>query len=649
MAADRTLVDAAFAEAKSRYSGDVVDMSSLYQSNKDISKGYKDLVGNVMAGYKARKLKERTALEGQLAKFTTIAEDGLQQLYDQDLPMPEKVVDAIEGRIKELQDEFEMYNTLGKGDTTENKRHRRRITGELTRIVKEAVNLRGTFQKLGVEAKDIDLSRVDENKIDAATMMIDLKGMDGNDDVVVGYGENGIEITASNYWKSGAKIDKEGNVVTPASSWGDAITMTSKDIVEAFPIKNFEWDTKYMENVVVTETTGTSDGQKGEYNYKTKSKRSDFIGTVSTKDEFANISQRPVNGLGPQSFKDAIMDDIGISMDVIGSMFYDDEGTRYDVGGALSQLYPGGSEKISMDLKPDGVINAEDMALAKAMGGEVYESFEANIDAMIDAIVNVDNPAFSLSRSQELLADYYIGREAEGNNPAIVGVDQQKYNAAYNEAVRVKENQERISRGSDKEETAINILGVYQKIVDVDNKINKFNDGDTPVEDWDGNKWTPISNVNGVITYEMNGTDPYGEPIKVTKTRSELMRGRYFGLGNRLDQEFKGTHPFDKVEIPKTTVIPENLNYESTFKAPNGKEVTGKDFIGKPEYTVNVLNNTYNTDVFVISKKYPHLVFVKNPKSETNDLYFAIRNQAEINKLLQAVSELFSQNTEYQE
>jgi len=188
-----------------------------------------------------------------------------------------------------------------------------------------------------------------------------------------------------------------------------------------------------------------------------------------------------------------------------------------------------------------------------------------------------------------------------------------------------------------------------KKIVDVDNKINKFNDGDTPVEDWDGNKWTPISNVNGVITYEMNGTDPYGEPIKVTKTRSELMRGRYFGLGNRLDQEFKGTHPFDKVEIPKTTVIPENLNYESTFKAPNGKEVTGKDFIGKPEYTVNVLNNTYNTDVFVISKKYPHLVFVKNPKSETNDLYFAIRNQAEINKLLQAVSELFSQNTEYQE
>jgi hypothetical protein len=292
MAADSTLVKAAFTEAKTRYGGDVIDRSNSYQSTKDISKGYKDLVVNVMAGYKAKKLVQRTGLEGQLAKFTAIAEEGLAQLYEQDLPMPEKVVDAIEGRIKELQDEFEDYNTFGKGDTTENKRARRRITGELSRIVKEAVNLRGTFQKLGVEAKDIDLSRVDENLIDAATVAIDLKNMDGNDDVVVGYGENGIEITASNYWTSGAKIGENGEIITPASSWGDAITMTSKDIVEAFPIKNFEWDSKYMENVVVTETTGTSDGQKGEYNYKIKSKRSDFISTVSTNDDFANISQK---------------------------------------------------------------------------------------------------------------------------------------------------------------------------------------------------------------------------------------------------------------------------------------------------------------------------------------------------------------------
>ena len=294
------------------------------------------------------------------------------------------------------------------------------------------------------------------------------------------------------------------------------------------------------------------------------------------------------------------------------------------------------------------MVNGEDMALAKAMGEEAYGSFEANMDAMIDAVVNVDNPAFSLSRSQELLADYYIGKEAEGNNPAIIGVDQQKYNAAFSEAERVKKNQERISRGNNKgEETRININGVSQEIKHVDNKIDKFNQGNVPVEDWYGNTWTPISNVNGSVTYEMDGKDKDGNIP--TMTRNQLMRGRYFGLSNRLDDKHEGAHPFDEIEIPKTTVIPESLNYESTFKAPDGNKVSGESFIGKPEHTVNVLNNTYNTDVFIYSSKHPNKVIVKNPKSEANDLVFLVRNQAEIEKLLQTVSELFSPNTEYQE
>ena len=70
MGADRTLVDAAFTEAKTRHGGDVIDQSNLYQSTKDISKGYLDLTANVMAGYKAKKLVERTALEAQLAKLS---------------------------------------------------------------------------------------------------------------------------------------------------------------------------------------------------------------------------------------------------------------------------------------------------------------------------------------------------------------------------------------------------------------------------------------------------------------------------------------------------------------------------------------------------------------------------------------------------
>ena len=638
MAADSTLVKAAFTEAKTRYGGDVIDQSNLYQSTKDISKGYKDLVGNVMAGYKAKKLVQRTGLEGQLAKFTAIAEDGLAQLYEQDLPMPEKVVDAIEGRILELQDEFELYNTFGKGDNKENKRARRRITGELSRIVKEAVNLRGTFQKLGVEAKDIDLSRVDENLIDAATVAIDLKNMDGNDDVVVGYGENGIEITASNYWTSGAKIGENGEIITPASSWGKAITMTSKDIVEAFPIKKFEWDTKYIENVVVTETTGTSDGQKGEYNYKIKSKRSDFISTVSTNDDFANISQRKVNGLGAQSFKDALMDDIGISLDVLGSMFYDEEGTRYDVGGALSELYSGGSEFVSMDLKPDGIINAEDMALAKTMGEDAFAAFEANIDQMIDAIVNVKNPAFSLSRSQELLADYYIGKEAEGDNPAFVGIDQQKYDAAFNEAQRVKKNQERINNPNDKEKVRMNIMGVSQEVIAVDRRIDNFSKGDVPVEDWYGNIWKPISNVNGVITYESKGLGK--------QTRNELMRGTYFGLSDRLSEKYDDAFPLDSVSLQKNITIEKELNINSTFKSKNG-QVKASNFIGNPKIAIDALNTTYDTNMFIVSPKHPGKVLIEKGGRNGETVAYPINTTKEVEVFLKAINDFNRVNTEY--
>jgi hypothetical protein len=125
------------------------------------------------------------------------------------------------------------------------------------------------------------------------------------------------------------------------------------------------------------------------------------------------------------------------------------------------------------------------------------------------------------------------------------------------------------------------------------------------------------------------------------------MRGPNFGLGERLDETHEGIYPLDKVEIPKTTVVPTGLDYKSKFKAPDGKEVTGEDFINKPEYTVNVLNNTYNTDVFIYSSKHPNRVLFKYPKDETITFKFFVTTPEEIEDMLKLVSGVFSQNTEY--
>jgi len=55
MAADPTLVRAAFTEASTRYGGDVLDQSKLYQSTKDISVGYGLVISEALNVYNNRK------------------------------------------------------------------------------------------------------------------------------------------------------------------------------------------------------------------------------------------------------------------------------------------------------------------------------------------------------------------------------------------------------------------------------------------------------------------------------------------------------------------------------------------------------------------------------------------------------------------
>ena len=55
MAADPTLIRAAFTEASTRYGGDVLDQSKLYQSTKDISAKYGLVISDALNVYNNRK------------------------------------------------------------------------------------------------------------------------------------------------------------------------------------------------------------------------------------------------------------------------------------------------------------------------------------------------------------------------------------------------------------------------------------------------------------------------------------------------------------------------------------------------------------------------------------------------------------------
>ena len=52
MAADSTLVSAAFKEAESRAGADVPNLKSLYESNVKIGKGYLDIVTGAIGAFK---------------------------------------------------------------------------------------------------------------------------------------------------------------------------------------------------------------------------------------------------------------------------------------------------------------------------------------------------------------------------------------------------------------------------------------------------------------------------------------------------------------------------------------------------------------------------------------------------------------------
>ena len=117
-----------------------------------------------------------------------------------------------------------------------------------------------------------------------------------------------------------------------------------------------------------------------------------------------------------------MLSDINIPLSILDNMFYeavDNDGKpiRVEIG------------LLFKDLDLDGVegINQKDYDLAEKIGGDAFRDFETNLDAMIDVITNVENPSFDRPTTAGMLADY------------LTSMDQEKYNASFDAAVRSKE------------------------------------------------------------------------------------------------------------------------------------------------------------------------------------------------------------------
>ena len=149
-----------------------------------------------------------------------------------------------------------------------------------------------------------------------------------------------------------------------------------------------------------------TDGSKNQYAYDDE--KNTLAGEI-TKDIFKDIQGRRVAKMGVPSFKMALRDRIDIPMSALDNMFMDKNGERIQFAEAFASMDKAG---VVVDGKNegDGFITSAD--LIGLEGGEIT-AFENNLDEIINALTDVDHPAFVLETSADLLADYYTNMKMQ--------------------------------------------------------------------------------------------------------------------------------------------------------------------------------------------------------------------------------------------
>lgn len=407
MGADSVLVKASLGESVSGAGADVPNLKPLYDSNANITKGFTNIIRGFIKGYKEDKDTEKVDKDNRLKPFNKVLNDTITSLYEQEDPLPQPFIDLLTSKAEGFQGEFEGVNKKNKGDTRKNARERARIMGELKRVTSEIKGFRENLQKFAIEkVGNLTKGQVDENMINPYMKAIDLKNFTtnyDNGDVSLDWDEEGhIRIQVKNY-------DNTDGVVS-----GDTyVTMASLN--SAFPSTDKAHHSEFISEFTTSSDAGKRAGLKnnGKKDYKRAQQHEVFKGKLSTTEQFQNIVDSKIEGIGADDFATAFLSDINIPFAVLDNMFYDEDGSRVPVGEQFQ-------ESLNLDTTPDAsgnqVINQADMDLAEKMSKEEMGLFKQNIDALVDAVTNVHNPAFNLDRSSDMVAGYFNGLAEQSYN-----------------------------------------------------------------------------------------------------------------------------------------------------------------------------------------------------------------------------------------
>ena len=411
MAADNTLVQASFKEAISRAGADVPNQKPLYDSVNTIGKSVFGVIDLFMDGYAKEKETQRIGKEKQMAGFQKQADELVAGLYAQDEPLPDAFIMAFRDKITSLQDEFEDYNTIGKGDTQENSMARARIMGELTRVKNQAINFRTKTQIFFESFEGVNTGEVDGKNIAAQKQALDFSNYERlvrEGKIEVAYGEKGIEITSKKYGTRTIRVP----LTNPSEQFVDAsadnmmdveeflpdVIITLESLNKNFPPINEEHHAKILKDFNTILTQGTGDGKLGEKNYNEEVQLNRFVKHVSDPKNFKNVVSSSIEGISDISFKESLQSNLQIPVAILDNMFYDENGERVDAGLVFKGLDRVGD---------DNVIDEKDIADGrKSLEGDELKMFNQNVDDLIDALTNIDNKAFDINLSSKMLGEY---------------------------------------------------------------------------------------------------------------------------------------------------------------------------------------------------------------------------------------------------
>jgi len=511
MAADRTLVDAAFKLGASEAAVAVPNMKPIYDSNLAMAeKAFSTITGAVNSVKKSQET-IRIARDKQLKGFTKIADETYDKLYTMDEGLPEKVVTALRNEIESLQADFESYNTYGKNDTRENNAARTRITGELKRITNSVVKTRTAFMDISGDAKDWNRNRVDPANIATLQSFLNIKDMDLNDDITVEYIKGELTFINSATGKS----------------------FTAKGMREAVPTINKGIQTFSTGRLSTAQKAGKTDGYDASDNRYERPEvisaaKAEYMSEIMTDEDFMNASTiETVDGVQP--FKLALMDHEAIPVEIIRHMYYDEGGKTVPIGEIFAKW----------DKDTDGDVDGDDMGM---MSEDELVIFEENHKRMISALTNVYDDAFDLQTSKSLFADYSVDAEKQAYDRLYIEESTKRETRELTAAEKAKAKAEKLKQ----ENVWAGVNGrMYNPATGKDEYVGRIKEGGALTEygayDYDTNNalfeaGKPFKDMFGNVYSKFPGADQWqikkagsGEFVK-EHVVTEKVQAQAFGL-----------------------------------------------------------------------------------------------------------------------